>query len=137
MFVVRQPQHEARGPQAEVHHPELVVRAVADGPRLGHIKENPSLHNCFAICSFHEKCVKSRTLSGLTRGGGHPLGYLAAWILEGASHPSKESHMRQCKPTHVQRLQARNLLRLEANYAFFRAKEVEAAAGDSEPEHVP
>ena len=137
MPVVSVRPQEARGPQGDVRHPELIVRAVADGPKLGHIKENPSLNNCFVQCCFHERCIKSRTLSGLTRGGGHPLGYLAAWASLGEEYASKGAHMQQCKPSYHQRVAARNLLRLEPNYAFFRGKELEAAAGDSEPEHVP
>ena len=109
-----------------------------NGQMLGVIRQNHALMNMYAVCSAHQSCIKSRTYSDRRSavGGGHPIGYLAAWLAGQAAFASKAEHM-LFKPTFPQRRAGRDRVKTHPAYLTFKALEVAAAEGESEPERVP
>ena len=115
-------------------HGTLVIQRAGEDQQAGYIKDNSSLGNCFAVCPLHNDCVKSRTCHASRRGGGHPLGYLAAWCLNAPLFTSKQEHMKH-RPSWEERKAARLVLKSQPNYEEFH--NFEEGDGPSEPELVP
>lgn len=122
-------------------HDALFVKDEA-GEQRGWIKIKPSANDAFCKCPYHPECFKTKTLNtsdaGRRRLQGRPLGFLAAWALEGQHHSSKNEHVRQCNPSWASRKAARSRLHLEPNAQDFLALERARFDGeDSEPERCP
>ena len=131
------PREQGAGEQPRERHDELIVTDESIGRLMGRIKHNPSLDNAFCVCSRHRDCVKSRTLNTVASkpGSGAVLGYLGAWCM--SEHPTKEEHMAFFPQDVLLRRAARRTLRMQPNYAFFRALERHPRQDDSEPERIP
>ena len=122
-------------------HDGLAIRN-DDGSILAWIKHKPQSNDLFVNCSLHENCTKTKTLKISQRHGrrsqGRPLGFLAAWALQGHTCPSKQAHA-EVVPPFLDRKNARARLRQEANSSFFFDKERDRRSDepDSEPDYCP
>ncbi|CAE7200086.1 CHT1 [Symbiodinium sp. CCMP2592] len=122
-------------------HDGLAIRN-DDGSILAWIKHKPQSNDFFVNCSLHENCTKTKTLRSSQRHGrrlqGRPLGFLAAWAVQGHACLSKEAHS-LVVPSFLDRKNARARLRQEANASEFFVKERDRRSDepDSEPDHCP
>lgn len=135
-----EPPNPGSGPRQR--HDGLVVRAVSGGAGLAYIKHKPQVDDVFLVCPYHKGCSKTRTLHAPSssapagrRGQGRPLGYLAAWLLQGAGFTSKGDHFASV-PSFAERVAARTLLKEEPNWPEFAQLERSRGDGEgSEPEN--
>ncbi|CAE7487841.1 unnamed protein product [Symbiodinium sp. KB8] len=122
---------------------EDAIEFVEDGVVLGTIAWNPRSESFLARCNFenHEGCRRVRTCKPSTRSGqagqGRPLGFLSAWLRDGAHFTDSHSHIHESRrPNRLRhRSDARAFFKTLPGAAAFLARERPRRPGeDSEPE---
>lgn len=111
------------------------------------IKYNAVNDEFYAECpnpAHGSRCRATRSAhEGRKAAQGRPLGFLAAWVLEGLDpqYQTAQEHQRKCKPSHRRRRDARFALDKIGQVALlreFQAKERPRRDGEGlEPENVP
>ena len=81
----------------------------------------------------HSDCWRERTCAaGRRKGQGRPLGFLTAWLLQGAARISGQEHVHRSRATHAERVAGReHLATLEGSGQLF---DKERERVDGEPE---